>query len=268
MSKNKKISLTITSTLVILFLTGMASAYAEAEMKPGTVFKDCPNCPDMVVIPPGSYERGSTNGDDDEMPVQHVTIGKSFAIGKTEVTQGQWKSIMGNNPSGFKKCGENCPVEKVSWDDAQQFISKLNAKTGKQYRLPTEAEWEYACRGGEKYEYCGSNDLDSVAWYGAYSTQAGNSKVTTHPVATKKPNAFGLYDMSGNVYEWVEDSYHPNYNKSPTDGSAWIGNGYERILRGSSWNGNPQDERAAGRERNLPVYRDDDDGFRLARTLP
>src|ERR1019366_685329 len=101
-----------------------------------------------------------------------------------------------------------------------------------------------------------------------YTNPAGTSKITTHPVATKKPNAFGLYDMSGNVYEWVEDSYHSNYNKSPTDGSAWQGNGYESVLRGSSWNGSPKDERASGRERNLPIYRDDDDGFRLARTLP
>lgn len=253
--------------VMVLFSFALTNAKAETEMKPGSVFKDCSSCPEMIVIPPGSFERGSTKGDDDEIPVQLVTIEKSFALGKTEVTQGQWKAIMGNNPSGFKKCGDNCPVEKVSWEDAQLFISKLNAKTGKQYRLPTEAEWEYACRAGDKYEYCGSNDLDSVAWYGAYSNPAGNSRATTHPVATKKPNSFGLYDMSGNVYEWVEDSYHPNYNKSPTDGSAWQGNGYERVLRGSSWSGSLQDERAAGRERNLPVYRDDDDGFRLARTL-
>lgn len=269
MPKKSKASLTITSAIVSILLSfWFTSAFAEAEMKPGTIFKDCPNCPEMVVIPPGSFERGAINGDEDEIPVQLVTFEKSFAIGKTEVTQGQWKAIMGNNPSGFKKCGENCPVEKVSWEDAQLFITKLNAKTGKQFRLPSEAEWEYACRGGEKYEYCGSNDLDSIAWYGAYATPLGTSKVTTHPVATKKPNAFGLYDMSGNVFEWVEDSYHSSYNKSPTDGSAWQGNGYERVLRGSSWNGNPQDQRAAGRERNLPIYRDDDDGFRLARTLP
>jgi formylglycine-generating enzyme required for sulfatase activity len=269
MSKNNKASLGSAVTSVILFMSiVLTNAYAEAELKSGAVIKDCPKCPEMIVIPPGSFERGSSNGNDDEKPVQLVTIGKSFAMGKTEVTQGQWKEIMGNNPSGFKKCGDNCPVEKVSWEDAQLFISKLNTKTGKHYRLPSEAEWEYACRAGENFEYCGSNDLDSVAWYGAYSSPAGNSKVTTHPVAGKKPNAFGLYDMSGNVYEWVEDSYHPNYNKSPTDGSVWLGNGYERVLRGSSWTGTQQDERASGRERNLPVYRDDDDGFRLARNLP
>jgi formylglycine-generating enzyme required for sulfatase activity len=174
---------------------------------------------------------------------------------------------MGNNPSGFKKCGDNCPVEKVSWDDAQVFIKKLNAKTGNQYRLPSEAEWEYACLGGEKFQYCGSDDLNTVAWFGAYLGPSGNSGAKTHPVAAKAPNAFGLYDMTGNVFEWVADSFHQNYSKSPVDGSAWEGNGYERVLRGGSWNGTPHDERAAGRERNLPVYRDDDDGFRVARTI-
>jgi formylglycine-generating enzyme required for sulfatase activity len=266
---NKKTVFSISYAFSILFLTTwLPNAFAEPEMKPGSIFKDCPNCPEMVVIPSGSYDRGAENGDEDEKPVQRVTIEKYFAIGKTEVTQGQWKEIMGNNPSGFKNCGDNCPVEKVSWEDTQIFIKKLNAKTGKQYRLPSEAEWEYACRGGEKYQYCGSDNLDSVAWYGAYLNPVGNSGPTTHPVATKKPNAFGLYDMTGNVFEWVEDSYHSNYNKSPVDGSAWQGNGYERVLRGSSWNGMPQDERAAGRERNLPVYRDDDDGFRIARNIP
>lgn len=266
---NKNILFSLNYTLIVVFYSfHFSSASAEAELKPGTVFKDCPACPEMVVIPPGSFDRGSENGDVDEIPIQRVTIGKAFAIGKTEVTQGQWKAIMGNNPSGFKNCGDNCPVEKVSWEDAQVFIQRLNTKTGKQYRLPSEAEWEYACNGGEKHQYCGSDNLDSVAWYGAYTNPKGNSINSTHPVATKKANAFGLYDMSGNVYEWVEDSYHPNYINSPTDGSAWAGNGRERVLRGSSWSGSPQDERAAGRERSLPVYRDDDDGFRLARNLP
>ena len=259
----------ISKTLaILLFSFCFSSVHAEAELKPLTVFKDCPNCPEMVVIPPGSYDRGSVNGDEDEKPIQHVTIGKAFAIGKTEVTQGQWKAIMGNNPSSYKTCGENCPVEKVSWDDAQIFIQRLNSKTGKQYRLPSESEWEYACQGGENHQYCGSDDLDSVAWYGAYSNPKGTSSNSTHPVATKKPNGFGLYDMSGNVYEWVDDSYHPNYLNSPIDGSVWPGNGKERVLRGSSWNGSSLDVRSAGRERSLPVYRDDDDGFRVARNLP
>jgi len=268
-TNNEKFLFSISFALIIVFISScFSSANADSELKPGTVFRDCPTCPEMVIIPAGSYTRGSENGDENEKPIQRVTIAKAFAVGKTEVTQGQWKAIMGNNPSGFKNCGDNCPVEKVSWEDVHIFIQKLNTKTGKQYRLPSEAEWEYACRGGENYKYCGSDNLDSVAWYGAYANPKGTSSNSTNPVATKKPNAFGLFDMSGNVYEWVEDSYHPTYVNSPTDGSVWQGNGSERVLRGSSWNGSAQDLRATSRERSLPVYRDDDDGFRLARTLP
>lgn len=199
-------------------------------------FRDCPDCPEMVVIPAGG------------------PIGQSFAIGKTEVTQGQWKAIMGNNPSHFsgglfsKGCGDNCPVEKVSWNDAKKFIQKLNAKTGKQYRLPSEAEWEYACRAGGQQEYCGSDNVGSVAWY------SDNSGGTTHPVALKQPNAYGLYDMSGNVWEWVEDCY---------DGDC-----AKRVLRGGSWCYVPQDSRATKRSRGEPACRNYVYGFRLARMLP
>jgi tetratricopeptide (TPR) repeat protein len=176
-------------------------------------FRDCPDCPEMVVIPAGG------------------TIGRSFAIGKTEVTQAQWTAIMGNNPSHFSgglftsNCGTDCPVEKVSCNDVKEFIQKLNAKTGKQYRLPSEAEWEYACRAGEQQEYCGSDSVDSVAWY------YGNSGRTTHPVALKQPNAYGLYDMSGNVWEWVEDC----------------------VRRGGSWVSDAQITRAARRFGLEPV---------------
>lgn len=224
---------------------------AVAEPEPGKVFKDCPECPEMVEIPPGSFDMGSNNG---ERPVRRVTIGKAFAIGKTEVTQGQWQAIMGNNPSHFSgglftsNCGLDCPVEKVSWNDAQEFIQKLNAKTGKQYRLPTEAEWEYACRAGGQQEYCGSDNVGSVAWYN------GNSGGTTHPVGRKQPNALGLYDMSGNVWEWVEDCYNSDCA--------------QRVLRGGSWNYGPQRSRAAKRFSYAPANRITDIGFRLARMLP
>ncbi|MDE2259473.1 MAG: SUMF1/EgtB/PvdO family nonheme iron enzyme [Betaproteobacteria bacterium] len=204
-------------------------------------FQDCPDCPVMVALPVGSFDMGSNNGLSGEKPVHLVTISQAFAIGKTVVTQGQWRTIMGNNPSHFNNCGENCPVEMVNWNDAQAFIQKLNANTGKQYRLPSEAEWEYACHAGEQQEYCGSNNVDSVAWYN------GNSGQTTHPVASKQANAFGLYDMSGNVWEWIEDSWHDSYNGAPMDGSVWQGDGANRDLRGGSWNGEQQDERAAVR---------------------
>ena len=237
---------------------------AEAAAKgpqPGKVFKDCPDCPDMVVIPAGSFNMGSDKGGD-ETPAHHVTISKAFAIGKTEVTQGQWKAVMGSNPSNFANCGDDCPVEKVSWDDAKQFIQKLNSKTGKQYRLPSEAEWEYACRAGSQTEYCGGDNVDSVAWY------TSNSGDATHASAQKEANAFGLYDMSGNVWEWVEDSYHDNYNGAPTDGTVWQGDGAMRVLRGGSWDFLPQSARAAYRLRFEPAYRVSGFGFRLARMLP
>ena len=216
---------------------------------------DCPDCPQLAIIPAGSYDMGETG------PKHRVTL-KSFALGKTEVTQGQWKAIMGNNPGNFTSCGDNCPVEQVSWNDIQAFIQKLNAKTGKQYRLPSEAEWEYACHAGGRQAYCGSDDLDSVAWHD------GNSGNKTHPVAEKQANAFGLYDMSGNVWEWVEDSHHADYNGAPVDGSAWQGDGANRVLRGGSWIVSPRVGEDASRNWNEPGNSYYNLGFRLARTLP
>ena len=235
-----------------------------ASMVAGKVFKDCADCAEMVVIPAGSFDMGSNN-DTSEKPVHRVTISRAFAIGKTEVTQGQWKAVMGNNPSKFTSCGDNCPVEQVSWDDAQAFIQKLNDKTGKQYRLPSEAEWEYSCRAGGQQEYCGSDNLDSIGWYGALAKPAGNSGKTTNPVATKQANAWGLHDMSGNVWEWVEDSYHDSYNGAPADGGARQGDGALRVPRGGGWS---YSQRAAKRGGSEPSFRFSTIGFRLARTLP
>ena len=223
--------------------------------KAETTIRDCPDCPELTIIPAGSYDMGETGS------THRVTL-KSFALGKTEVTQGQWKAIMGSNPSNFTSCGDNCPVEQVSWNDAQAFIQKLNAKTGKQYRLPSEAEWEYACHAGGRQTYCGSDDLNSLAWHD------GNSGNSTHPVAGKQANAFGLYDMSGNVWEWVEDSYHADYNGAPADGSVWQGDGANRVLRGGSWIVSPRVGRDARRNWYEPGSSYYNLGFRLARMLP
>ncbi len=223
--------------------------------KAETPLRDCPDCPQLAIIPAGSFDMGETG------PKHRVTL-KSFALGKTEVTQGQWKAVMGNNPGNFTSCGDNCPVEQVSWNDIQVFIQKLNAKTGKQYRLPSEAEWEYACHAGGRQAYCGSDDLGSVAWHD------GNSGNKTHPVAEKQANAFGLYDMSGNVWEWVEDSHHADYNGAPVDGSAWQGDGANRVLRGGSWIVSPRVGEEASRNWNEPGNSYYNLGFRLARTLP
>ena len=164
-----------------------------------------------------------------ETPEHEVAL-SGFWIGKYSVTQGQWQKIMGNNPSGFNK-GDNYPVETVSWEDAKDFIRKLNEKSGYTFRLPTEAEWEYAARSGGKAEkYAGGNDIDAVAWYDA------NSGKSTHPVGTKAPNGLGIYDMSGNVWQWCEDVYDADaYRKHQRNNPISNSGGSARVLRGGSW---------------------------------
>jgi len=224
----------------------------------GRVFKDCDDCPEMAVIPAGSFEMGGT--DSDEQPVHRVTL-RSFAMGKTEVTQGQWRAVMGSNPSSFSNCGDNCPVEQVSWEDAKQFVSRLSAKTGKTYRLPSEAEWEYACRAGGRHEYCGSSRVDDVGWHD------GNSGRRTNSVGGKQANAWGLHDMSGNVWEWTEDCWNGNYSNAPTDGSVWTsGNCSLRVVRGGSWVNDPQVLRSAIRIGLTTANRSNYFGFRVVRT--
>ena len=225
--------------------------------------KDCAECPDMVLLPSGSLSMMLDKSSD---PKAAVTVSvRSFAIGKTEVTQRQWKAVMGDNPSRFVACGLDCPVENVSWKDIAQFIRKLNQKTGQNYRLPSEAEWEYAARGGGVADalFADNNTaLDEQAWYIA------NSRKTPRPVAAKKPNAFGLYDLYGNVWEWVEDCFHTSYAGLPTDGTAWTAacNNAQRVLRGGSWS----DEVGSLRNRGhyAPEIRNLITGFRLARTAP
>lgn len=221
---------------------------------------------EMVAIPAGSFQMGSPDTEEgrwgDEGPVHTVNV-KDFWMGKTEVTQGLWKAVMGSNPSDFNSCGENCPVENVSWNDAQEFIKKLNGLTGKQYRLPSESEWEYSARAGTKNRWSfgdQKSQLREYAWY------TDNSSSKTHPVGQKKPNPWGLYDMHGNVREWVQDAWVDRYNGAPTDGSAREGdNDVVRVSRGGSWNGTPQFLRSANRFRFAPGNRDYSTGFRLAR---
>ena len=190
--------------------------------------------PEMVYVEGGKFQMGSSSGDSNEQPVHSVTL-SSFNIGKYEVTQAQWKAVMGSNPPSLFSGCDNCPVEPVSWNDVQEFIRKLNAQTGKNYRLPTEAEWEYAARGGKQsrgYTYSGSNDLGSVAWYYA------NSGSKTHAVGDKQANELGIYDMSGNVEEWCSDWYgnYSSYNETNPTGAS---SGQFRVLRGGSWGAYP-----------------------------
>lgn len=204
----------------------------------------------MVTIPGGSFDMGSNEGDSDEKPVHRVTV-PQFYMGETEVTQALWEAVMGSNPSYFK--GDNNPVENVSWDDCQVFITKLNALTGKAYRLPSEAEWEYACRAATATAFnTGDNLTTSQANYnGNYpykNYSEGVYREKTTPVKTFSANAYGLYDMHGNVWEWCEDRWHANYTGAPTDGSAWVsGSSSNRVLRGGSWNGNAKNCRSAYR---------------------
>jgi TonB family protein len=210
---------------------------------------------------------GSTNGEPDEKPAHQVTINYSFYMGRYEVTQAQWQAVMGNNPSYFKDCGGNCPVEQVSWDDTQIFIQRLNGMNdGYTYRLPTEAEWEYACRAGTTGDYAGP--LSEMAWY------SENSGSKTHTVGGKRPNEWGLADMHGNVWELCQDWYHETYYGAPTDGSAWLSGGDQkyRVLRGGSWLINATNLRSAYRNSYFsPDYRNQLNGFRVvavARTTP
>lgn len=181
-------------------------------------------------------------------PVMVSIPGKNYELGKYEVTQKEWQSIMGSNPSHFSRCGDNCPVEQVSWINIQEFLQKLNAKTGRQYRLPTEAEWEYACAGGNPSEYCGSSDINAVAWY------KGNSDGTTHPVGQKQANGYGLYDMNGNVSEWIQDSANNIQDF--------------HVLRSASFTNSAGFVRASFRSADHEATRDANYGFRLAITSP
>ncbi|BAO30623.1 hypothetical protein SUTH_02844 [Sulfuritalea hydrogenivorans sk43H] len=228
----------------------------------GMTFLDCIECPEMVVIPSGSFEMGS-NDYGNEKPIHRVQIGKPFALGKTEVTQGQWRSLMGSHSSQFSSCGDKCPVENVSWDDAQEYLRKLSQKTGKTYRLPSEAEWEFACRAGGTATYCGSDALDSAVWY------VFNSNDTTRQVASKQANAWGLYDMSGNVSEWTQDCWNVNYNGAPSDGSPWMtGNCAMRVVRGGAWALLALYARPTNRMNLYTTSRGGHFGFRPARMLP
>ncbi|ETR67126.1 MAG: hypothetical protein OMM_05309 [Candidatus Magnetoglobus multicellularis str. Araruama] len=219
---------------------------------------------EFIPIPGGCFEMGcgswSHDGDLDKKPVHRVCV-SSFYMARYEVTQNQWQTIMGSNPSHFSRCGGNCPVEKVSWSDVQNFIKRLNMKSRLQgFRLPTEAEWEYACRSGGKNElYCGGGNIDVLGWYG------NNSRLKTHPVGLKQPNGLGLYDMSGNVWEWCSDWYGNYPDISVTDPGGASSGSY-RVIRGGGWSGYAQYCRSAERSSGSPGSRHYYLGLRLSRT--
>ncbi len=286
-----------------------AQAQAADKNKAGTTFRSCSTCPLMVVIPAGSGEMGSpssaTGRSDDEEPVRVVHVA-AFAISKDEVTRGQFATFVKQSKY---KVGDKCwtlesgtfkersgnwretgysqsdkhPVTCINWNDAQAYAKWLSRKTGKKYRLPTEAEWEYAARGNTSTARYWGETPEAACEYANVADQTALAQIQgapawsihkctdghayTAPVGSFKANAFGLHDMLGNLLEWTEDSYHDSYKGAPVDGSVWPGDGAKRVLRGGSWNNSPQDVRAAMRDSKNPELRFSIFGFRVARTL-
>ena len=256
----------------------------------GTVIKNSVGM-ELVYVPPGEFIMGSSEDEikkaltevnkyqndaersrfENETPPHKISIKDGFWMGKYEVTQAQWQAIMGDNPSNFKECGANCPVEQVSWDNAQVFMEKLNAEDdGLEYRLPTEAEWEYAARAGTTTAFTFSDTLNSsqANFDGnyPYDSTKGRYIARTATVGSYQPNAFGLYDMHGNAWEWTQDIYNPNYQNLPTDGSAnlSVGELNLRVLRGGSWYNSGFYCRSAYRFKLTSVSRSNNVSLRVA----
>jgi formylglycine-generating enzyme required for sulfatase activity/uncharacterized caspase-like protein len=269
-SNNRLFAVLLMLFLLVLGYWGLAPGGNESIVSQASDQKAITNSigMDLVLIPSGEFDMGSPTNEKDrfsyENPVHHVNISNAFYLGKYEVTQKQWRDVMGRSPSGFK--GDNRPVEQVSWYDVQDFIKKLNEKEGvNKYRLPSEAEWEYADRAGTTTRYFFGDDeskLSEFAWYDS------NSETVTHDVGQKKPNPWGLYDMNGNVMEWVQDKWHTDYYGAPTDGSSWeSGDSSDRIYRGGDWINNARICRSAERIWSDPGNRGGSLGFRLLRVL-
>ncbi len=268
---------------LIVLLVGIAIVSALAPLatgdarKRGDTFKDCDPCPEMVIVPPGIFRMGDLHGVGyfSEMPIRAIHIGHAFAVGKFEVTFDEWAACVsddgcnGYRPDDLGWGRGDRPVVHVSWHDAKTYVRWLSRKTGKTYRLLSEAEWEYAARAGTRTMFSWGD------WVGSgYANCAGCGSAwddeLTAPVGSFAPNGFGLYDMHGNVYEWVEDCWHSGYEGAPSDGSAWTSGGLcqVRILRGGSYNDTPILVRSANRDGNLANDRYNlFSGFRVARAL-
>jgi formylglycine-generating enzyme required for sulfatase activity len=232
--------------------------------QPGEVWRDPSLGMEFVWVPGGCYEMGcgswTSDCDNDEKPVHTVCV-DGFWIGKFEVTQSQWQRIMGDNPSGFKDCGDNCPVEMVSWSESVEFARRFSQSARYTFRLPTEAEWEYASRsGGKKEKYSGGDNAGAVAWY------KDNSGDRPHPVGQKRSNGLGIYDMSGNVWEWCSDWGSSDYSigsPSPRNNPQGPASGTDHVLRGGSWFSAAWDMRSTARNGNFRGVRNYSIGFRL-----
>jgi formylglycine-generating enzyme len=248
-------------------ITAIISIIAASAVAAGlTTFSETVSGIEFVPVKGGCFKMGNNNGmydTWDEQPEHEVCL-SDYYLGRFEVTQRQWQSVMGSNPSRFKACGPNCPVESVSWLDIQAFLKRLNKKSGKRFRLPTEAEWEYAARsGGRKEKFAGGNSLGQLGWY------QDNSGNVVHPVGQKQPNGLGLYDMSGNVWEWVQDWHSPEYYvQSPRNNPQGPAKGLCRVVRGGCIATEANLARTDHRRLNDPEERFNLVGFRVAVTAP
>jgi formylglycine-generating enzyme required for sulfatase activity len=248
-------------------------AIAPAAMRPGSVFRDCPECPEMVVVPAGEFFMGWNEGGASEKPLHKVTIAKAFAVSKFEVTFAEWDACAAaggcaRSPADQGWGRASRPVINISWDDATgEYLPWLSRTTGKTYRLLTEAEWEYAARSSTRTIYAWGNDIGkNRANCSGCGSQWDNKQ--TAPVGSFQPNGFGLHDMHGNVWEWVQDCYTPNYVGAPSDGQAAPDkSSCSRVRRGGSWDNRPNDLRLSGRLRNSAGSRFNNMGLRVARAL-
>jgi formylglycine-generating enzyme required for sulfatase activity len=261
----------ILNACLLALLLCLAVDAAASEPGAAREFRDCAECPQMVVVPAGVFIMGGKpeprinfKPEPDEVPQRSVAVA-SYAMGKYEVTQAEWRAVMGENPSDYDDGTGVLPVETVSWNDAQEYVRRLSLRTGRQYRLPTEAEWEYAARAGSTSLFSFGDDVSELgqhAWYG------GNSGGHIHPVGLKQANAFGLHDMHGNVWEWVEDCYQPSYVGAPVDGSAMPRSPpCQRNNRGGSWVNSPLNLRSHHRHKMGAGSRGTFVGVRVAATL-
>jgi formylglycine-generating enzyme required for sulfatase activity len=230
-------------------------------------WRDCSECPELLTLPSGIFDMGSASGSEEDANTPRRTVNiTSFAIGKYEVTQAQWFAIMGTKPSMFK--GDDLPVEQVTWKLSKEFCRKLSEKTGQTYRLPSEAEWEYAARAGSTTDmYFGSDTkgISDHAWFD------DNSEETTHVAGQKLPNAFGLHDMYGNVWEWTLDCWNTSYAGAPVDGTAWTaGDCSMRVVRGGSWYNKLRSLKSNARTKYSSEirYNSRGGGLRVVRELP
>jgi formylglycine-generating enzyme required for sulfatase activity len=243
-------------------MPALLTAEKERALKARDRFQECWSCPEMVVVPAGEFMMGANDGGNDEKPVRKVTISAALAIGRFEVTFDEWDGCVAHGGCPAEGvAGANFgrgrqPVINVSWEDAKKYVEWLSKRTGKTYRLLTEAEWEYAARAGTTTPFSFGDDDEAL---GEHAWFSGNSESRTHVVGGKKANPFGLYDMHGNVYEWVEDCYVDNYNGAPTDGTSWKeackGKTSSRVVRGGSWLDRPVVLRSSLRGRYGPVLR-------------